>query len=208
MTAARSRSTATIPTTTRCPPTENAAGETPRPAASAPRKPGDTPYLRHNPRRRTRERPRKAHRQYADTLTRAITALRAVGDIGSAEAEVYAARTSADQCVATAEARLAEVIQRRRDAESERDTARADREQADDATSQAITRMDDRERELADLRASSGADEPDAAGRAETGEMRKACCQHAPPVCRGQRGQRRRAKTAETYVVWLITQRS
>ena len=40
--------------------------------------------------------------QHADTLTRAITELRAVGDIESAEAEVYAARTSAYQRVATA----------------------------------------------------------------------------------------------------------
>lgn len=39
---------------------------------------------------------------------------------------MYAARTSADQRVATAEARLAEEIQRRRDAEAERDAARAD----------------------------------------------------------------------------------
>jgi hypothetical protein len=38
---------------------------------------------------------------------------------------VYAARTSADQRVATAEARLAEEIQRRRDAEAERETARS-----------------------------------------------------------------------------------
>src|SRR5215469_4914145 len=44
--------------------------------------------------------------QHADTLTRAITELRAVGDIESAEAEVYAARTSADQRIATAEALL------------------------------------------------------------------------------------------------------
>jgi hypothetical protein len=50
---------------------------------------------------------------------------------------VYAARTSADERIATAEARLAEEIQRRRDAEAERDAARADREQADDATVQA-----------------------------------------------------------------------
>ncbi len=63
--------------------------------------------------------------QHADTLTRALTELREVGDIESAEAEVYAARTSADQRVATAEARLAEEIQRRRDPESERaDAAR------------------------------------------------------------------------------------
>jgi colicin import membrane protein len=96
--------------------------------------------------------------QHADTLTRAITELRAAGDIESAEAEVYAARTSADQRVATAEARLAEEIQRRRDAETERDAAHADREQADDATAQAITRMEDLERELAELRASTEAE--------------------------------------------------
>jgi chromosome segregation ATPase len=96
--------------------------------------------------------------QHADTLTRAITELRAVGDIESAEAEVYAARTSADQRVATAEARLAEEIQRRRDAEAERDTAHADREQADAAAAQAITRMDDLERELAELRAATEAE--------------------------------------------------
>jgi len=93
--------------------------------------------------------------QHADTLARAIAELRAAGDIESAEAEVYAARTSADQRVATAEARLAEEIQRRRDADAERDAARADREQADDATAQAITRTDDLERELAELRASA-----------------------------------------------------
>jgi colicin import membrane protein len=91
--------------------------------------------------------------QHADTLIRVIAELRAVGDIESAEAEVYAARTSADQRVATAEARLAEEIQRRRDAETERDAARADREQADDATAQAIARMEEFERELAELRA-------------------------------------------------------
>lgn len=93
--------------------------------------------------------------QHVDTLTRAIGELRAVGDIESAEAEVFAARTSAEERVATAEARLAEEIQRRRDAEAERDTARTDREQADDATAQAITRMDELERELADLRAAT-----------------------------------------------------
>jgi colicin import membrane protein len=96
--------------------------------------------------------------QHADTLTRAITELRAVGDIESAEAEVYAARTSADQRVATAEARLAEEIQRRRDAEAERDTARADREQADDATAHAISRMETLEHELAELRTSTEAE--------------------------------------------------
>ena len=90
--------------------------------------------------------------QHADTLTRAVTELREVGDIESAEAEVYAARTSADQRVATAEARLAEEIQRRRDAEAERDAARADREQADDTAAQAAARMEELERELAELR--------------------------------------------------------
>jgi chromosome segregation ATPase len=94
----------------------------------------------------------KITRQHTDTLTRAITELREVGDIESAEAEVYAARTSADQRVATAEARLAEEIQRRRDAESERDAARADRDQADDAATQAVARMEELERELAQLR--------------------------------------------------------
>jgi chromosome segregation ATPase len=93
--------------------------------------------------------------QHADTLSRAITELRAVGDIESAEAEVYAARTSADQRVATAEARLAEEIQRRRDAEAERSAARADREQADDATAQAVTRMETLERQLAEFRTST-----------------------------------------------------
>jgi hypothetical protein len=78
--------------------------------------------------------------------------LRAAGDIESAEAEVYAARTSAEQRVATAEARLAEEIQRRRDAEAERAAARADREQADDAAAAAVTRMDELERELAETR--------------------------------------------------------
>jgi colicin import membrane protein len=100
----------------------------------------------------------KLSAQHLDTLTRAIDELRAVGDIESAEAEVYAARTSAEERVATAEARLAEEIQRRRDAEGERDAARADREQADDATAQAVTRMDDRERELAEHRAATEAE--------------------------------------------------
>jgi hypothetical protein len=97
----------------------------------------------------------KLTEQHADTLARAITELRAAGDIESAEAEVYAARTSADQRVATAEARLAEEIQRRRDAEAERDAARADREQSDDATAQAITRTDELERELDEVHAST-----------------------------------------------------
>ena len=81
-----------------------------------------------------------------------------MGDIKSAEAEVYAARTSADQRVATAEGRLAEELQRCRDAEAGRDDARADREQADDATAQAITRMDALEHELAELRAATEAE--------------------------------------------------
>jgi len=96
--------------------------------------------------------------QHADTLARAITELRAVGDIESAEAEVYAARTSADERVAQAEARLAEEIQRRRDAEAERDRARADREQADDATGQAVNRMDELERQLTQLRTATDAE--------------------------------------------------
>jgi colicin import membrane protein len=97
----------------------------------------------------------KLTKQHADTLSRALTELREVGDIESAEAEVYAARTSADQRIATAEARLAEEIQRRRDAETERDTARAEREQADDAATQAVARMEELERELAELRAAT-----------------------------------------------------
>ncbi len=111
--------------------------------------------------------------QHADTLTRAISELRAVGDIESAEAEVYAARTSADQRVATAEARLAEEIQRRRDAEAERDTARAEREQADDATAQAISRMENLERELAELRTSTEAEVREIRDRAAA-EIRQA----------------------------------
>ena len=72
---------------------------------------------------------------------------------------MYAARTSADQRVATSEARLAEEIQRRRDAEAERDTARADREQADDATAQSISRMEEPcPPELAELRTSTEAE--------------------------------------------------
>ena len=97
----------------------------------------------------------KLTKQHADTFTRALTELREVGDIESAEAEVYAARTGADQRIATAENRLAEEIQRRRDAESERDADRADREQADDAAAQATARMEQLERELAELRAAT-----------------------------------------------------
>lgn len=47
---------------------------------------------------------------------------------------------------------------RRRLAEAERDDARADREQADDATAQAVTRMDELERELAELRTATEAE--------------------------------------------------
>jgi hypothetical protein len=93
--------------------------------------------------------------QHADTPSRALPELREVGDIESVEAEVYAARTSADRRVATAEACLADEIQRRRDAEAERDTARIDREQADDTAGQAVTRMEELERELAELRAAT-----------------------------------------------------
>jgi colicin import membrane protein len=93
--------------------------------------------------------------QHADALARAITELRSAGDIESAEAEVYAARTSADQRVATAEARLAEEINRRREAEADRAQAQADREEADAAAAQAITRMDKLESELASLRAAT-----------------------------------------------------
>jgi colicin import membrane protein len=89
--------------------------------------------------------------QHADTLTRAITELRSAADPESAEAEVYAARTSADQRIAAAEARLAEEINRRREAETERDQAYADRDQADDATAQAITRMEELQHELTTL---------------------------------------------------------
>jgi colicin import membrane protein len=45
---------------------------------------------------------------HADTLTRAITELRAAGDTESAEAEVYAARTGSGQRVATAAASAGE----------------------------------------------------------------------------------------------------
>jgi colicin import membrane protein len=89
--------------------------------------------------------------QHAEALARAITELRTVGDPESAEVEVYAARTSADQRIASAEAHLAEEINRRREAEAERDRARNDREQADAAATQAITRMDELQDELATL---------------------------------------------------------
>jgi colicin import membrane protein len=96
--------------------------------------------------------------QHADTLTRALTELREVGDIESAEAEVYAVRAGAEQRVAAAEARLAEEIQRRREAEAERGAAQADREQADDAAAQAAARMEQLERDLAKLRAATDAE--------------------------------------------------
>ena len=48
----------------------------------------------------------------------------------------------------------------------------------------------------------------DAAGRAETGEAQKIPEDFAAPVGRGQRGNQRQLETAETHVVWLITQRS
>ncbi len=94
--------------------------------------------------------------QHADTLARAVAELRSAGDVESAEAEVYAARTSADQRVAAAEARLAEEIGRRREAETDRDQAQADREESDEAASQAISRMDELTRELAALRTATG----------------------------------------------------
>jgi len=48
----------------------------------------------------------------------------------------------------------------------------------------------------------------DVAGQAETGETQKAREDSIPQVCRGQRGDQGRPETAETNVVWLITQRS
>jgi colicin import membrane protein len=95
--------------------------------------------------------------QHAETLARAVTELRSVGDVESAEAEVYAARTSADQRVAAAEVRLAEEINRRREAEADRDQAHAEREQADDAAAQAISRMEELTCELAALRTATDA---------------------------------------------------
>jgi hypothetical protein len=86
---------------------------------------------------------------------------------------VYAARTGADQRVAIAEARLAEEIQRRRDAESERAAAQADREQADDAAAQATARMEQLERELAELRAATETEVRQVRERAAT-EIRQA----------------------------------
>jgi hypothetical protein len=47
---------------------------------------------------------------------------------------------------------------------------------------------------------------PDAAGQAEMAEMRKAGDDLTPQVGRGQCGDQRLPETAETRVVWLITQ--
>jgi hypothetical protein len=47
----------------------------------------------------------------------------------------------------------------------------------------------------------------DVAGQAETGETQKAWGDCMRQVCRGQRGDWRLPETAETCVVWLITQR-
>ncbi len=107
-TAARSPSTATTRTTIRCLPTGSAAGRKPGPAASAPRRPAVRPVTRATELIRALE---KLTAQHADTLTRAIAELRTAGDIESAEAEVHAARTSADQRVATAEARAGQAEQ-------------------------------------------------------------------------------------------------
>jgi DNA segregation ATPase FtsK/SpoIIIE-like protein len=93
--------------------------------------------------------------QHTDALTRAVTELRSAGDVESAEAEVYATRANADQHVAAAEARHAEELQRRRDAEADRDQACADREQADEAAAQALARMDELTAELTTLRAAT-----------------------------------------------------
>src|SRR5690242_8777533 len=48
----------------------------------------------------------------------------------------------------------------------------------------------------------------DVAGQAEKGETQKAWGDCLQQICRGQRGDWRLPETAETYVVWLITQRS
>jgi colicin import membrane protein len=128
--------------------------------------------------------------QHADTLTRAVTELRSAADPESAEAEVYAARTSADQRVAAAEARLAEEINRRREAETDRDQARADRDQADDATAHAITRMEELQRELTTLRRTSA--EQLSQLRTETTaelEHARASTQHDINQARGQAAQ-------------------
>jgi hypothetical protein len=64
--------------------------------------------------------PARSNVRHEAAHARAIAELREVGS-DARETEVHAAPTSADQCVATAEARLAEEIQRRRDAEAERE---------------------------------------------------------------------------------------
>ena len=48
----------------------------------------------------------------------------------------------------------------------------------------------------------------DATGQAETGKTQKIRDDFIPHVCQGQRGDWRLPETPETYVVWLITQRS
>jgi hypothetical protein len=114
----------------------------------------------------------KLTEQRADTLARAITELRAAGDIESAEAEVYAARTSADQRVATAEARLAEEIQCRWDTETGRDAARAARQVAD-ATARAEQAQHDAEQaHRAEVAAIEHAHQAQAAAAEETTRIR------------------------------------
>jgi colicin import membrane protein len=81
--------------------------------------------------------------RHADTLTRAITELRSAADPESAEAEVYAARASADQRIAAAEARLAEEINSRRAAEAERDQARAERDEYRAATDARLAALEE-----------------------------------------------------------------
>jgi hypothetical protein len=49
---------------------------------------------------------------------------------------------------------------------------------------------------------------PDAAGQPETGETEPTERDGICPVCRGHQARGRRLETAETDVVWLITQRS
>jgi hypothetical protein len=48
----------------------------------------------------------------------------------------------------------------------------------------------------------------DAAGHAETEKTQQDWDDFMPLVRRGQRGNQRRRETAETHVVWLITQRA
>ena len=48
----------------------------------------------------------------------------------------------------------------------------------------------------------------DAAGRVETREMQQTRHERPPSVRRGHSGDQRQGETAETHVVWLITQRS